>query len=178
MDLKENPERFTGYAGESSARVWRSIYEENCFTYAPELKAATTLALNAMRDTSSKAVCSEKVFFYRLVSGLHASISMHIALEDYNRTTGRWGPNVEQYERRLAPFPDRLENIYFATGLVFAAVSKAADYVARYSYCLGEEEDEAAFDANLARLMAVSAEVSGLMDTRSLFAGPDARVSD
>lgn len=31
VDLIENPERFTGYAGESAARVWKSIYEENCF---------------------------------------------------------------------------------------------------------------------------------------------------
>jgi ERO1-like protein alpha len=26
-----NPERFTGYAGESAHKVWRAIYEENCF---------------------------------------------------------------------------------------------------------------------------------------------------
>lgn len=26
-----NPERFTGYAGDSAHHVWRAIYEENCF---------------------------------------------------------------------------------------------------------------------------------------------------
>jgi hypothetical protein len=26
-----NPERFTGYAGDSAHNVWRAIYEENCF---------------------------------------------------------------------------------------------------------------------------------------------------
>ena len=31
VDLMKNPERFTGYAGASANRVWRSIYEENCF---------------------------------------------------------------------------------------------------------------------------------------------------
>lgn len=31
MDLMLNPERFTGYAGESAHKVWRAIYEENCF---------------------------------------------------------------------------------------------------------------------------------------------------
>ena len=31
VDLPLNPERFTGYAGVSAARVWKSIYEENCF---------------------------------------------------------------------------------------------------------------------------------------------------
>lgn len=35
VDLIENPERFTGYAGHSSARVWKAIYEENCFAPVP-----------------------------------------------------------------------------------------------------------------------------------------------
>lgn len=35
VDLVENPERFTGYAGPSSSRVWRAIYEENCFAPVP-----------------------------------------------------------------------------------------------------------------------------------------------
>lgn len=35
VDLLENPERFTGYAGQSSSRVWKAIYEENCFAPVP-----------------------------------------------------------------------------------------------------------------------------------------------
>lgn len=35
MDLVENPERFTGYAGPSSSKVWKAIYEENCFAPVP-----------------------------------------------------------------------------------------------------------------------------------------------
>lgn len=31
VDLSKNPERYTGYAGKSPQRVWKSIYEENCF---------------------------------------------------------------------------------------------------------------------------------------------------
>ena len=31
VDLTLNPERFTGYSGPSAARIWRAIYEENCF---------------------------------------------------------------------------------------------------------------------------------------------------
>jgi ERO1-like protein alpha len=33
VDLTLNPERFTGYSGEASHRIWRSIYEENCFRF-------------------------------------------------------------------------------------------------------------------------------------------------
>lgn len=31
VDLLLNPERYTGYKGESAHRIWRSIYMENCF---------------------------------------------------------------------------------------------------------------------------------------------------
>ena len=31
VDLTINPERFTGYSGEAAHRIWRAIYEENCF---------------------------------------------------------------------------------------------------------------------------------------------------
>ena len=31
VDLLLNPERYTGYAGPSAHRIWRSIYQENCF---------------------------------------------------------------------------------------------------------------------------------------------------
>ena len=31
VDLLLNPERYTGYKGESAHRIWNSIYQENCF---------------------------------------------------------------------------------------------------------------------------------------------------
>ena len=31
VNLLQNPEQFTGYAGPSAARVWQSIQHENCF---------------------------------------------------------------------------------------------------------------------------------------------------
>ncbi|KAJ3117610.1 hypothetical protein HDU96_006208 [Phlyctochytrium bullatum] len=31
VDLLKNPERFTGYAGDSATRVWKAVYTENCF---------------------------------------------------------------------------------------------------------------------------------------------------
>uniref|UniRef100_A0A8R1IGK1 HTH luxR-type domain-containing protein n=1 Tax=Caenorhabditis japonica TaxID=281687 RepID=A0A8R1IGK1_CAEJA len=36
VDLSKNPERYTGYAGKSPQRVWKSIYEENCFKPDPK----------------------------------------------------------------------------------------------------------------------------------------------
>lgn len=31
LDLLLNPERYTGYKGESAQRIWLAIYKENCF---------------------------------------------------------------------------------------------------------------------------------------------------
>ncbi|KAL1428088.1 hypothetical protein MTO96_016982 [Rhipicephalus appendiculatus] len=62
VDLSLNPERYTGYAGSSAHRIWKSIYEENCFKpnvgYGPY---TTSKNLNAM--------CLEKRAFYRAISG-------------------------------------------------------------------------------------------------------------
>ncbi|KAJ1847187.1 endoplasmic oxidoreductin-1 [Coemansia sp. RSA 2708] len=38
LDLVENPERFTGYAGAGANAVWMSIYQDNCFGVAPYLQ--------------------------------------------------------------------------------------------------------------------------------------------
>jgi hypothetical protein len=50
-----------GYVGHTATRIWKAIYEENCF------------------DDGDK--CIEKRVFYRLISGLHASISAHLTSE-------------------------------------------------------------------------------------------------
>ncbi|KHJ45816.1 endoplasmic Reticulum Oxidoreductin 1 [Trichuris suis] len=36
VDLIRNPERYTGYKGNSAQRVWKCIYEENCFKPDPK----------------------------------------------------------------------------------------------------------------------------------------------
>ena len=33
VDLLKNPERYTGYKGFSPHRIWRAVYDENCFKY-------------------------------------------------------------------------------------------------------------------------------------------------
>ena len=81
VDLIENPERFTGYAGPSANKIWQSIYEENCFNNGKE---TSTLSEFTWQQ------CVERQVFYRVVSGLHASISVHLADEYYNQKTSKW----------------------------------------------------------------------------------------
>ena len=102
VDLTLNPERFTGYAGPSSQRVWKAIYEENCFGLS-ELNLLSSNSPNpglvSLPDSMTGALqvdgedtkeCLERRVYYKIVSGLHASISTHICHEDMNQTTGTW----------------------------------------------------------------------------------------
>lgn len=96
VDLTLNPERFTGYAGLSAAKVWKSIYEENCFGLS-ELSSsalpsgtANVLGLGGLGGIGglSEGVgtemrlsgldgeeCVEKRVYYRIISGQSISSS-------------------------------------------------------------------------------------------------------
>ena len=92
MDLVLNPERFTGYAGASAARVWKSIYEENCFglselsvsgaSSGSSLASLSGPGLGASRPAGGLSEglgtemrdggddeCVEKRAYYRIISG-------------------------------------------------------------------------------------------------------------
>lgn len=179
VDLLKNPERFTGYAGASANRVWRSIYEENCFggvkwTEPPRYNAdssssstsgfmsqqqligtikgvpATLLnpdhpptkggsleslidSVKSPIDPASTEQCLEKRVFYRVISGLHASISIHICNEYLDPESKTWGPNLECFISRIAQHPERLQNVYFNYVLLMRALSKAGEYFDKFS---------------------------------------------
>ena len=48
INLRRNPERYTGYKGEHANRVWAAIYEQPCFV-----------------DISHPDTCAEKRIFYK-----------------------------------------------------------------------------------------------------------------
>ena len=75
VDLSRNPERFTGYSGEASHRIWKAIYEENCFR--PSSIKSTHFS-SAFLPDMLEGMCLEKRVFYRAISGLHASITVHL----------------------------------------------------------------------------------------------------
>ncbi|KAJ1561223.1 hypothetical protein HK405_004564, partial [Cladochytrium tenue] len=114
VDLVRNPERFTGYAGPSAARVWRAVYEENCFGGA----GASQLA--------PAAACVEERVFYRLASGMHASINTHVCNEILDLATGTWHSDASCFAARIGAFPDRLENLHFSLALHVRATARIA----------------------------------------------------
>lgn len=81
-----------GYAGEPAHRIWRSIYEENCF-----FKNLNTLNLTPF---SLDNVCYEERIFYRAISGLHSSINIHLCAS-YALMDGTFTHNVKEFLRRF-----------------------------------------------------------------------------
>jgi len=180
VSLAENPERFTGYAGEGAHQVWEAIYRENCFSRpgAVSEQSAAVPGLSApfpgfsqnqaqaamdfkqvMKahdreqaqrsgggiedvDMGDEDECLEKRVFYRVISGMHASISTHLCHDYLNQTTGEWGPNLQCYKERLHPHPERISNLYFNYALVLRAVGKLRDYVQDYTFCTGDPEQD------------------------------------
>lgn len=157
VSLLDNPEKFTGYAGQGAHMVWDAIYRENCFSrpWQPSsptnpkppqvFQAAKDLrhVLQAGTDPEEYMpddTCLEKRVFHRVISGMHASISTHLCYDYLDQKTGLWSPNATCYQERLASHPDRVSNVYFNYALVLRAIGKLEPYLRGYTFCLGDLE--------------------------------------
>ncbi|MCP9257990.1 ERO1-like protein alpha [Dirofilaria immitis] len=130
VDLSRNPERYTGYKGDSAQKVWTCIYQENCFK-------------NVLRKTR----------FYRLISGLHSAITISIASNSFKPDPagfgdGIWFRNTELFKNRFGTKwtpegPQRLKNVYFVYLLELRALVKAAPYFRKELFYTGNPKDDA-----------------------------------
>ncbi|GAA5907739.1 hypothetical protein JCM5296_007457 [Sporobolomyces johnsonii] len=207
VDLLENPERFTGYAGASSTRVWKAIYEENCFTPVPFIDPSRSVSeggsgfapvsslgglefgglsqggwgesekrlvgsLAGPRDAGDE-VCLEKRVFYRVISGLHASISVHICDDYLDQTTGQWAPNLDCFITRIGQHPERLENMYFTYVLLLRALSRSGPQLLR---TLEDTASEPGTIEALRELVEVANGCPSTFDETSMFSGAEAEI--
>eukprot|EP00918_Siedleckia_nematoides_P098242 GHVU01215056.1.p1 GENE.GHVU01215056.1~~GHVU01215056.1.p1 ORF type:complete len:496 (+),score=52.04 GHVU01215056.1:223-1488(+) len=190
IDLTMNPEVFTGYAGPSAHRVWSSIYEENCFGISESTlsgsgsgsSAKSSMpqglgigsSMNAFKSSSDEAECLEKRVYYRIISGLHASISTHVCYENLNQTTGKWGPNLECFIDRVAAHPERLQYIYFNSVLLLRALARVEPWLAAYDLCAFDGEQERTKEI-LGNVLSI-AKTAGKFDEKMLFQGENAQI--
>ncbi|CCK71420.1 ER oxidoreductin KNAG_0G03630 [Huiozyma naganishii CBS 8797] len=124
VDLTANPERFTGYGGQQAGQIWQSIYAENCFP-----------------ADDGQEQCLAKDGFYRMMSGLHASIGTHLSNDHLNTETGKWGPDLDLFMARVGNFPDRVSNIYFNYAVVAKALWKVKPYLKHLDFCTDYDND-------------------------------------
>lgn len=169
VDLLKNPERFTGYAGPSAHRIWNSIYQENCFK-----EEASTYKSLLTQGAGAAESCLEKRVFYRVISGLHASINVHVSAEyliegsPFDSVNGVWGPSAAEFQRRFDPVstdgkgPRWLRNLYFLYLLELRALAKISPYlIANEKYFTGNKTED-----DLVRK-----EMKGLLETIHEFDG-------
>jgi ERO1-like protein beta len=158
VSLVDNPERFTGYGGEGAQDVWNAIYKENCFgrTVQEEAPASNFSTWNSFvgqaasdlrsvikssdqgADLDLEDECLEKRVFYRVISGMHASISTHLCWDYLDQSTGTWGPNLTCFKERLYQHPERISNLYFNYALLLRAVGKLSTHLESYTFCSGD----------------------------------------
>ncbi|KAL8864760.1 MAG: hypothetical protein Q9174_007233, partial [Haloplaca sp. 1 TL-2023] len=189
VSLVDNPERYTGYAGQP---VWDAIYRENCFFKSPatpnlsspfppstnpfgnNVEAANALR-NVIQAGSTKSdfilddECLEKRVFHRIISGMHTSISTHICSEYLNQTTGEWGPNLQCYVDRLVNYPERVSNLYFNYALLLRAVTKLRTYLKNYTFCSGDITQDAATKSKILQLADQAAAQPPIFDESIMF---------
>uniref|UniRef100_A0A3B5LJR6 Uncharacterized protein n=1 Tax=Xiphophorus couchianus TaxID=32473 RepID=A0A3B5LJR6_9TELE len=183
VDLLLNPERYTGYKGASAWRVWNSIYEENCFKPRSVYRPLNPLAPSRGKSSLSVwSLCLEKRVFYRLISGLHSSINIHLCAEflldeGWGRTV--WGPNIQEFRHRFDTAETkgegtrRLKNLYFLYLIELRALSKVAPYFERAIVNLytGSSEEDGETKELLLQIFNEVKSFPMHFDEKSMFAG-------
>lgn len=172
VDLLLNPERYTGYKGPSAHRIWRSIYLENCFDPHAEPgqtgQRAFVSHINKWTHQLSN-MCFEQRAFYRLLSGMHSSINIHLSanylISDgksfMTSPNGEWGRNKDEFRSRFSPEttndegPNWLKNLYFIYLLEMRALAKAANYLKSDPYFTGNEEEDESVRIAVADILSI-----------------------
>jgi hypothetical protein len=116
--------------------------------------------------------CLEKRVFYRVISGMHASISTHLCWDFLNQTTGQWQPNLGCYVSRLHKFPERISNLYFNYALVTRAIAKLGPYLSKqqdYTFCLGDLDQDTVTRAKVMAVTNKAASVPQIFDESLMF---------
>ncbi|XP_027015891.1 ERO1-like protein alpha [Tachysurus fulvidraco] len=188
VDLLLNPERYTGYKGPEAWQIWNSIYEENCFK-PYTVKRPLNPLVSSSGDSEGRGfykwlegLCVEKRAFFRLVSGLHASINVHLSaryLLDDNWFARKWGPNVTEFQLRFdeeltkGEGPKRLRNLYFLYLIELRALAKVLPFFERPSVHLytGEAEQDKQIKELLLELLHMAKSFPLHFDETTLFAG-------
>lgn len=200
VSLVNNTERFTGYAGPGARQVWDAIYKENCFSrplsVSSSMKPLTTSPFGAeaaaqdfrsvIQEYGRHQVgshgpdeidplddeCLEQRAFYRIISGMHASISTHICWDYFNQQTGEWVRNLTCYKTRLHDHPDRISNLYFNYALVNRAIAKLRKHFQSYTFCNGDPAQNFETKQKVLELADRAAAVPSTFDETVMFQDP------
>ena len=103
---------------------------------------------------------------YRLMSGLRASISTHIAREYFFDSSQRWGRNLDLYARTVGAYPERVNNLYFTFLFLLRALARSTDMLLAFDYSTGNKTEDALTHMQLQRLLIQSTDNDPNYDCR------------
>ena len=206
VDLMKNPERFTGYSGQSATRIWSAIYDENCFVHddvshnigniGTDGSIGSGVSDAGARGTGggghdanvahddvddarliptfeSQQQCVEKRVFYRIVSGLHSSITTHLTHDfSHDFSTHVFEPNVDLFFERLGKHPTRVHNMYLTYLMLLRAVSRAIPTFYKFEYKTNQHSDR--IQHLLHQLAQITHTCPNTFDENTMFQGGDA----
>ena len=177
--------RYTGYSGEASRRIWRTIYEENCFSPVGATSTKPSFSAAFGQETMA-SLCLEKRAFFRAVSGLHTSITIPLTANSPTKkmpatpflaSDDIWGPNIEMFQERFDPDttngqgPYWLKNLYFVYLLELRALAKAAPYLAQQAFYTGRDAEDKETVIVVRELLNLISSFPDHFDETSMFTG-------
>ncbi|KAF2707527.1 endoplasmic oxidoreductin [Pleomassaria siparia CBS 279.74] len=156
-----------------AANQLRNVMKEQGLQQGMKSAIAQGTATARVDPVEFDDTCLEKRVFYRVISGMHASISTHLCWDYLNQTTGQWAPNLACYESRLHNTPDRISNIYFNYALIARAVGKIKRHVQDYSFCSEDPEQDLRTKNRVLRLADAIPSGPEIFDESVMFQDPD-----
>lgn len=156
VNLALNPEHNTGYNG---THIWKAIYEENCATTS--------------NGEGPESMCLEERVLYRMLSGLHTSTTVSIAMR-YNPPSVRknrpdWQANATYFFQKLGNHPDYIRNLHFSYVVLLRALQKASPLLRDYEIRTGDIVQDETASVLLRRLL----DSAILTSCQSVFSGFD-----
>ena len=124
--LSSSKTRYTGFNG---TKIWEAIYRENCFSRVDEVNQ----------------MCYEERVLFRMLSGMHSSINIHIALNWHPPRKGKrdsFAPNTARFEKLFKNHPDRLKNMHFAFVVMLRAMQKSGPHLLNYDMATGDSQED------------------------------------
>lgn len=83
--------------------------------------------LDKLNGVNPFEVCSDETLLYQAVSGLHASVNMHVATNYIDAEKNISYPNHDMYLNSIGNHPDRLKNLHFVYALVVRSINLIHD---------------------------------------------------
>lgn len=145
-----------------------------------------------MIDTQAlRDACLEERVFYRMVSGLHTSINIHLCANylqseknslNFASPNGVWGPNLKEFKRRFSPESTEgqgehwLRNLYFTYIVELRAIAKIAPLLRNEEFYTGFDKDDREVQLAMKDLLNVIDSFPSHFDESTMFNGGSSKL--